>query len=150
MTNQYGLSIDSIVGYNLVLPNGTIAYVTKSTYPDLFFGLKGGYNNFVSCCFLSRHRLAELSMFQGIVTDFTMTAFPQSDIWVRTVHSVTVRRQGLDFISGWTNDLSHSRVWQTPKCPCGFLGSFPGHKSCSSCHVRQLWGEHYCRPEHLL
>lgn len=47
-TNQYGLSIDSIVGFNLVLPNGTVTYVTQSTYPDLFFGLKGGFNNFVS------------------------------------------------------------------------------------------------------
>jgi FAD/FMN-containing dehydrogenase len=47
-TNQYGLAIDTIVGYNLVLPNGTVAYVTQSTHPDLFFGLKGGFNNFVS------------------------------------------------------------------------------------------------------
>ena len=46
-SNQYGLAIDTIVGYNLVLPNGTIAYVTESTHPDLFFGLKGGFNNFV-------------------------------------------------------------------------------------------------------
>ena len=46
-TNQYGLSIDNIVGFNLVLPNGTVTYVTESTYPDLFFGLKGGFNNFV-------------------------------------------------------------------------------------------------------
>jgi len=47
-TNQYGLAIDTIVGYNLVLPNGTVTYVTQSTHPDLFFGLKGGSNNFVS------------------------------------------------------------------------------------------------------
>jgi FAD/FMN-containing dehydrogenase len=47
-TNQYGLAIDSVVGYNLVLPNGTVTYVTQSTHPDLFFGLKGGFNNFVS------------------------------------------------------------------------------------------------------
>ena len=47
-TNQYGLSIDNIVGLNLVLPNSTVVYVTESTYPDLFFGLKGGFNNFVS------------------------------------------------------------------------------------------------------
>jgi len=46
-TNQYGLAIDSIVGFNLVLPNGTVTYVTQSTQPDLFFGLKGGFNNFV-------------------------------------------------------------------------------------------------------
>ena len=47
-TNQYGLAIDTIVAFNLVLPNGTVAYVTQSTHPDLFFGLKGGFNNFVS------------------------------------------------------------------------------------------------------
>jgi len=47
-TNQYGLAIDTIVGYNLVLPNGTATCVTNSTHPDLFFGLKGGFNNFVS------------------------------------------------------------------------------------------------------
>ena len=47
-TDQYGLAMDSIVGFNLVLPNGTLAYVTQSTQPALFFGLKGGFNNFVS------------------------------------------------------------------------------------------------------
>ena len=47
-TNQHGLAIDTIVGYNLVLPNGTVTHVTESTHPDLFWGLKGGFNNFVS------------------------------------------------------------------------------------------------------
>jgi hypothetical protein len=47
-SNQHGLAIDTIVGYNLVLPNGTVACVTQSNHPDLFFGLKGGFNNFVS------------------------------------------------------------------------------------------------------
>ena len=47
-TNQHGLALDTIVGFNLVLPNGTVTYVTQSTHPDLFFGLKGGFNNFVS------------------------------------------------------------------------------------------------------
>ena len=46
-TNQYGLAIDTIVGYNLVLPNSTVTHVTESAYPDLFWGLKGGVNNFV-------------------------------------------------------------------------------------------------------
>lgn len=40
--------MDSIVGFNLVLPNGTVANVTQSTHSDLFFGLMGGFNNFVS------------------------------------------------------------------------------------------------------
>ena len=48
-TSQYGLAADTVVGLNLVLPNGTIGYVTESTHPDLFFGVKEGFNNFVSC-----------------------------------------------------------------------------------------------------
>lgn len=39
-SNQYGLTVDNIVGYELVLPNGTITSVTASSAPDLFFGLK--------------------------------------------------------------------------------------------------------------
>ncbi|EJD05648.1 FAD-binding domain-containing protein [Fomitiporia mediterranea MF3/22] len=58
-TNQFGLTIDTIVSYNLVLPSGQQVLVTNTTYPDLFFGLKGGLNNF------------------GIVTDITFESHPQ-------------------------------------------------------------------------
>ncbi|KAK7038741.1 hypothetical protein VNI00_010626 [Paramarasmius palmivorus] len=66
-TDQYGLSIDTVVAHDLVLPNGTFIEVNESTSPDLFFALKGGFNNF------------------GIVTSFTMKAFPQTDIWVGVI-----------------------------------------------------------------
>ena len=36
-----------------MLPNGTVTYVTQSTHPDLFFGLKGGFNNFVGSSILT-------------------------------------------------------------------------------------------------
>jgi hypothetical protein len=64
-SNQYGLAIDTIVGYNLVLPNGTIAYVTESTHPDLFFGLKGGFNNFVRISFNITGAEFHLTGFRG-------------------------------------------------------------------------------------
>ncbi|KAA1473356.1 FAD dependent oxidoreductase [Dentipellis sp. KUC8613] len=48
--------------FELVLPNGTVTSVTADD-GDLWFGLRGGFNNF------------------GIVTKFTMKAFPQTDIW---------------------------------------------------------------------
>ncbi|RPD60650.1 FAD-binding domain-containing protein [Lentinus tigrinus ALCF2SS1-7] len=62
-TNQYGLTVDNLSGYELVLPNGTVTTVTESSYPDLFWGLKGGYNNF------------------GIVTKFTLKTYPQTEVW---------------------------------------------------------------------
>ncbi|EMD37315.1 hypothetical protein CERSUDRAFT_94318 [Gelatoporia subvermispora B] len=57
LTNQFGLSIDNVLVYELVLPNGTIANVTAASNPDLSFALR------------------------GIVTTFTLQAYPQSQVW---------------------------------------------------------------------
>ena len=40
-SSQYGLTVDNIVGYELVLPNGTITSVTLND-ADLWFGLRVG------------------------------------------------------------------------------------------------------------
>ncbi|KAI9439709.1 FAD dependent oxidoreductase [Lactarius indigo] len=61
-SNKYGLSIDNVVRYDLVLPNGTITSVTSKD-KDLWFGLRGGLNNF------------------GIVTKFVVKSHPQSKVW---------------------------------------------------------------------
>ncbi|EJD01924.1 FAD-binding domain-containing protein [Fomitiporia mediterranea MF3/22] len=61
-SNQFGLTIDSVQGYELVLPNGTVTTVTSDD-DDLFFGLKVGFNNF------------------GIVTKFTFKTYPQTQVW---------------------------------------------------------------------
>ncbi|KAJ7349167.1 hypothetical protein DFH08DRAFT_697963, partial [Mycena albidolilacea] len=39
-SNLFGLTVDNIVGYELVLPNGTLTQVTATKNLDLFFGLK--------------------------------------------------------------------------------------------------------------
>ncbi|PFH48227.1 hypothetical protein AMATHDRAFT_65924 [Amanita thiersii Skay4041] len=62
-TNQYGLAIDSITAYELIKPNGEVVNVSEASDPELFFGLKGGFNNF------------------GIVTRFTMKTIPQGPVW---------------------------------------------------------------------
>ncbi|KAI9437987.1 FAD-binding domain-containing protein [Lactarius indigo] len=62
MSNQYGLTIDNMAGYELVLPNGTMINVTSSN-KDLWFALRGGGNNF------------------GIVTKFTYKTIPQGQVW---------------------------------------------------------------------
>ena len=38
-SSQYGLAIDNVAGYELVLPNGTIKHVTQKD-KDLWFGLR--------------------------------------------------------------------------------------------------------------
>ncbi|VDC04165.1 unnamed protein product [Peniophora sp. CBMAI 1063] len=61
-TSQYGLTIDNIAAYELVLPNGTVTTVTDED-TDLWFALRGGFNNF------------------GIVTNFKLKTVPQTDVW---------------------------------------------------------------------
>ena len=39
-SNQYGLAIDTVQAFELVLPNGTVTNVTSNSNPDLFFGLR--------------------------------------------------------------------------------------------------------------
>ncbi|PBK95430.1 FAD dependent oxidoreductase [Armillaria gallica] len=83
LTNQYGLTIDTVVAYELVKPTGEVANVTANSDPDLFFALKGGLNNFVSSqlwlgLFISYEVLI---LPQGIVTRFTLRTFPQGQVW---------------------------------------------------------------------
>ncbi|KAG1861331.1 hypothetical protein F4604DRAFT_1684132 [Suillus subluteus] len=53
--NIYGLTIDNVVAYELVLPNSTVNN-SESSDPDLFFGLRGGFNDFV-CGALEKYRM---------------------------------------------------------------------------------------------
>jgi FAD/FMN-containing dehydrogenase len=38
-SSQYGLAIDNVAGYELVLPNGTVTHVSPKDQ-DLWFGLR--------------------------------------------------------------------------------------------------------------
>ncbi|KAL1713972.1 hypothetical protein EV715DRAFT_276935 [Schizophyllum commune] len=62
-TNQHGLALDNVVAFELVKPNGEVALVSGKSDSDLFFVLKGGYNNY------------------GIVTRFTLKTYPQGKLW---------------------------------------------------------------------
>lgn len=65
LTNQRGLTADTLQSFDIVLPDGTIKQgVTAKSDPDLFFALKGGGNQF------------------GVVSNFRLQAFPQSrQVW---------------------------------------------------------------------
>ncbi|KAJ7167485.1 FAD-binding domain-containing protein [Mycena filopes] len=62
-SNAHGLAIDNLVQVSIVLPDGTAAIASATSHPDLFFALKGGFNNF------------------GVVTEFTFRAIPQGLLW---------------------------------------------------------------------
>ncbi|EMD34615.1 hypothetical protein CERSUDRAFT_116778 [Gelatoporia subvermispora B] len=62
-SNQYGLGIDNIVEYEIVVPDGRILTVTENKEKKLFQALRGGGNNF------------------GIVTSFVLKTVPQTETY---------------------------------------------------------------------
>ncbi|PMD31866.1 FAD-binding domain-containing protein [Hyaloscypha variabilis F] len=58
LINKYGMAMDNVLSYDVVLGNGTQVVANSTSNPDLFWALKGGGNNF------------------GIVTKFTIKALP--------------------------------------------------------------------------
>ena len=66
-TDQFGLTVDTIVSHHVVLPAGQQVQASEGTNPDLFFGLRGGFNNF------------------GIVTNITLRAHSQTLVFVSDI-----------------------------------------------------------------
>ncbi|KAI1454351.1 hypothetical protein F4805DRAFT_323519 [Annulohypoxylon moriforme] len=63
LSAKYGWALDSVVEYEVVLPNATTVTVSETLHPDLYYALRGGGNNF------------------GIVTSFNVTVFPQPSVY---------------------------------------------------------------------
>ncbi|KAK7398692.1 hypothetical protein QQX98_011934 [Neonectria punicea] len=64
LSAQYGMAIDkNIVGWEMVMPNGTIVNVTVKDHPELAVALKGSGSQF------------------GIVTQFTLLAHKIDKVW---------------------------------------------------------------------
>lgn len=59
--NQYGLTVDSLLQVDMILPDGSQVRTSPSSHPDLFFAIKGGGNQF------------------GIIYNFRLKTFPQPD-----------------------------------------------------------------------
>lgn len=62
-SSRYGFACDGVRNYELVVADGAILQVNASSYPDLFWALRGGGNNF------------------GIVTRLDLETFPQGEMW---------------------------------------------------------------------
>lgn len=62
-SGRHGFACDNVRNYEVVLADASIRNVNYKSYPDLFFALRGGGNNF------------------GIVTRFDLETFPQGLMW---------------------------------------------------------------------
>ncbi|EED12165.1 FAD binding domain protein [Talaromyces stipitatus ATCC 10500] len=62
-SQEYGWACDNVVNYEVVLASGIIVNANVSSYPDLYWALRGGGNNF------------------GIVTRFDLRTHVQGSLW---------------------------------------------------------------------
>jgi len=62
-SGRYGWACDNVNTYEVVFADGSIHDVNQESYPDLYFALRGGGNNF------------------GIITRFDLVTFSQGDLW---------------------------------------------------------------------
>ncbi|KAJ5632209.1 hypothetical protein N7490_008548 [Penicillium lividum] len=91
LSPKYGLAVDNILEYEIVLPNSTIVHVSEHRNSDLYFALRGGMNNF------------------GIVTCFTLRAVPQTyilggDKTYASIHKNQIANEAFELTTTWKND----------------------------------------------
>ncbi|RYP06146.1 hypothetical protein DL764_003322 [Monosporascus ibericus] len=63
LSGLYGLACDNVVNFEVVLADRSVVDANETHHADLFWGLKGGGNNF------------------GIVTRFTLSTYPVNQVW---------------------------------------------------------------------
>ena len=62
-SNKVGWACDNVAAYEVVTASGLVVTASPTTFPDLYWALRGGGGNF------------------GIVTNFKLDAFPLGQMW---------------------------------------------------------------------
>jgi FAD/FMN-containing dehydrogenase len=117
LSRKYGLTIDNLIGADVVLADGRFVVASKETNPDLFWALRGGGGNF------------------GAVTSFEFNLHPVSTVFAGPIawdqkHARTIMQRYRDFLPGAPEEL----------------GVFLGLKTIPSSapFPEEFWGKRFC------
>jgi len=117
LSRKYGLTIDNLMGADVVLADGRFVVASKETNPDLFWALRGGGGNF------------------GVVTSFEFKLHPVSTVFAGPIawdqkHARTIMQRYRDFLPGAPEEL----------------GVFLGLKTIlsSAPFPEEFWGKRFC------
>ncbi len=90
LNRKYGLTIDNLVGAEVVTADGRIRRVSADEEPDLFWAIRGGGGNF-----------GAVTQFDFRLHDFDRNVFSGMIIW-----PIEQAREVLDFYADWQGGLS--------------------------------------------
>ncbi|MGB8876753.1 MAG: FAD-binding oxidoreductase [Solirubrobacteraceae bacterium] len=122
LTRRYGLTIDNLLGADLVLADGTLVRASAEEHPDLFWAIRGGGGNF------------------GVVTSFQFALHPVSTVLAGPTfwpleQTEQVMRAYREFIPGAPRELNGFLALLTvPPAP-----PFP-----EELHLRKVCGIVWC------
>jgi FAD/FMN-containing dehydrogenase len=90
LNRKYGLTIDNLLGAEMVTADGQVRYISAEEEPDLFWAIRGGGGNF------------------GAVTqfDFQLHDFDRNVLSGMIVWPIDQARDVLEFYAGWQGMLS--------------------------------------------
>lgn len=117
LTRQYGLTIDNLLGADVVLFDGTVVHASSDQNSELFWALRGGGGNF------------------GIVTNFVFQAHPVSSVFGGPIFWDL--EHGREIMQWYREFL--------PRAPVK-VGSFLGLKTVPSTEPfpENIWGRRIC------
>lgn len=90
--NSHGWSFSSVVGYQAVLADSSVVYVTATSYSDLFWALKGGGNNFAIVTRFDMKTIPITKAYTGI-TAWGAEVIPQ---YIKAIGDFMVPGGGID------------------------------------------------------
>ncbi|KAJ6190234.1 hypothetical protein N7519_000255 [Penicillium mononematosum] len=98
-SNLYGWSCDNVESFEVVAASGLIVTASANSYPDLYWALRGGGNNFGLVTKYNMYTIPSPKMYGGART-FLETEFPQViNAWINVINNATVDGNAQQYVA---------------------------------------------------
>ncbi|CAI7591917.1 unnamed protein product [Penicillium palitans] len=98
-SNLYGWACDNVESFEVVTASGLIVTASATSYPDLYWALRGGGNNFGLVTKYNLYTIPSPKLYGGSRT-FLQTEFPEViNAWINVINNVTVDGNAQQYVA---------------------------------------------------